>query len=491
MENPVKSKLLVSFVLLAVSYLCVAQSQPNTENGVKSFGSYSGSDVDTVNLQNGNVMVHIPLLSYPQRGGLGLGYSVQLGSKNWQVGQYYDSNHIFRSRWMLAAQPGLALTSSYDVQLQRVRAITTDGNGFQSYNDYNYGVRTPDGSLHWLSGVLPNGNKVTQDGSNYQFTLTVGNNADGSNDSGVLKDGNGRTYYYSYLSYSRDAVSPLSGTSANVIAHVLAWRNTTMSEGNGTVQTFNDVSAPTSIVDADGNTMGFSFTVSGARVTTLGPALDTDNRAIPFDVGNQGATAVAQDNCVALSTISSAYLFNFPAPDNRLSPVTVCYTLPTYAPAFSQANVDPPHNDAAFKSYPFGTSLAAVASLAMPDGTKWAFNYDAYGGITTINLPTAGTITYTWTEIPLPSCQDGDATAVSRAVATRTENDLINPARIWQYTWGTMQGDGTITNYVLDPNGNETAHIFKSPLASLPCALYEIETRTYQGTHQSGRCSEP
>jgi len=56
--------------------------------------------------------------------------------------------------------------------------------------------------------------------------------------------------------------------------------------------------------------MGFSFTVSGARVTTLGLALDTDNRAIPFDVGNQGATAVAQDNCVALRTISSAYLFS-------------------------------------------------------------------------------------------------------------------------------------------------------------------------------------
>jgi hypothetical protein len=39
---------------------------------------------------------------------------------------------------------------------------------------------------------------------------------------------------------------------------------------------------------------------------------------------------------------------------------------------------------------------------------------------------------------------------------------------------------------VLDPNGNETAHVFKSPVANLPCALYETETRTYQGDHLTG-----
>ena len=32
----------------------------------------------------------------------------------------------------------------------------------------------------------------------------------------------------------------------------------------------------------------------------------------------------------------------------------------------------------------------------MPDGTKWAFAYDAYGNITTMNLPTGGVITYEW-----------------------------------------------------------------------------------------------
>jgi hypothetical protein len=46
------AKLAVTFaIIFNTSYLVLAQSQPNTENGVKSFGSYTGSDIDTVNLQ--------------------------------------------------------------------------------------------------------------------------------------------------------------------------------------------------------------------------------------------------------------------------------------------------------------------------------------------------------------------------------------------------------------------------------------------------------
>jgi hypothetical protein len=141
-------------------------------------------------------MLHIPLFSYPQRGALGLGYSVQLNSKNWEVAQYTGASQSQHYRWRLSGQPGLFLTSSYDVQLRRVRTITTDVNGGQSYQDGNYAVRTPDGTVHWLSGVLPNGNMVPQDGSDFQFTLTPGTLFDHSNDSGALKARNGTVYHY-------------------------------------------------------------------------------------------------------------------------------------------------------------------------------------------------------------------------------------------------------------------------------------------------------
>src|SRR6185312_11216398 len=75
-DHGVKRVLCLFLLVPLVSLWCAAQSQPNTENGVKSFGSYSGSDLDAVNLQNGNLLVHIPLFSYPQRGELELGYSL-------------------------------------------------------------------------------------------------------------------------------------------------------------------------------------------------------------------------------------------------------------------------------------------------------------------------------------------------------------------------------------------------------------------------------
>jgi len=59
------AKLLQLFVIIcAFNNLLSAQSAPNLENGFKPYGSYDGSSIDTVNLQNGNLMLHLP--AYPE-----------------------------------------------------------------------------------------------------------------------------------------------------------------------------------------------------------------------------------------------------------------------------------------------------------------------------------------------------------------------------------------------------------------------------------------
>ena len=61
---------LVCAVFMAAN-VAVGQSQPNLENGFKPYGSYDGSHLDTVNLMNGNVIVHGPLTpDPPQRGSI-------------------------------------------------------------------------------------------------------------------------------------------------------------------------------------------------------------------------------------------------------------------------------------------------------------------------------------------------------------------------------------------------------------------------------------
>jgi hypothetical protein len=40
-----------------------------SKTGLEPFGSYKGGNIDTINLRSGQLMVDIPIMSYPQRGG--------------------------------------------------------------------------------------------------------------------------------------------------------------------------------------------------------------------------------------------------------------------------------------------------------------------------------------------------------------------------------------------------------------------------------------
>jgi hypothetical protein len=67
--------LCLGFALYCAS--SAAQVSSGAEQGSKPSGSYDVGDVDSVSMLNGTLSLHIPLISYPQRGGkLHLGFSV-------------------------------------------------------------------------------------------------------------------------------------------------------------------------------------------------------------------------------------------------------------------------------------------------------------------------------------------------------------------------------------------------------------------------------
>src|SRR6476661_4712970 len=74
-------------IMFLVSCSVFGQTQPNLENGYKAYGSYDGSNIDTINTMNGNLMLHLPMpFSYPQRGGkINLVNLLTISSKNWSV----------------------------------------------------------------------------------------------------------------------------------------------------------------------------------------------------------------------------------------------------------------------------------------------------------------------------------------------------------------------------------------------------------------------
>ena len=137
-------------ILLLIALPAYCQQDPTVDDGFKPWGSFQGSDIDSVNLENGNLMLHIPIASYPQRGGLlKLGYTARYNSIAWAVQS--TTNHLkgtitqhwtFKGGGVGISQNGLVLTKQYldDNQMSGLDAVT---------------VTTADGSQHILENADP------------------------------------------------------------------------------------------------------------------------------------------------------------------------------------------------------------------------------------------------------------------------------------------------------------------------------------------------
>lgn len=64
-----------------------------------------------------------------------------------------------------------------------MRTLSTDVNDNLIESDFDYGVHTPDGAIHWLVGSGANGSMLAVDGSGFQLMLTRGTAPDHSDDS--------------------------------------------------------------------------------------------------------------------------------------------------------------------------------------------------------------------------------------------------------------------------------------------------------------------
>ena len=416
--------LCVSAIIFVFSNLLSAQTAPNIENGFKSFGSYQGGELDTVNLQTGNLIFHVPLFSYPQRGrNLSANYVVAGNSKNWQVGEWIDSQQIVHSKWMLKESAGVSSVVNVGsgvsfadpslFELHRNRHLTTDFTGNQTYTDDDYAIATSDGAWHWLSGFTPSGHMMTMDGSGIQLILTRGIKADYSDDTATVIFRDGTRYFFSNFSVPM----PTTGQGNNLVG--THFQPELVLDAWGTTQTAFDAALGGSGTDANGNVLALPTDTLGRNVS-----------------GSSSSTSDYLD-CATTRTVTSASIFNAPGPDGRNSTLKICVTAFIPTAAFSQANVDPPSvptDPRQLNSFAQGYG-SYIGSIVMPDGNHWLFDYDAFGNVTKITLPTGGSITYQWTEIP-DTCEDGSLTRVSRAVSSRTVNDNNGNSYPWNYTLG-------------------------------------------------------
>jgi len=221
--------IVLSALLSALCSTANAQSNPNLETGLKPSGSYEGGNIDSISLTNGNLSLHIPLFSYPQRGSIPANLNLSYNNKNWYVFQWCQ-NAICHDqwRWNTRSLNGIFFNVDGGVGVGYAPAIpgqpstylytayTSDGASHQMAPDNAGGYRTIDGTGIWYAGGNGlNGLPTTVLTRNGSQPLTVDPNGNlatsgnpGPNDpsASILTDTLGR-----YLPGSSTSTSDYSG----------------------------------------------------------------------------------------------------------------------------------------------------------------------------------------------------------------------------------------------------------------------------------------
>jgi RHS repeat-associated protein len=352
---------------LLFAALPAAAQDPPTEQGIWPLQSYEGTDIDSINLATGILVLHVPLISYPQRGGvLKLDFDINYSSPS--LTQFHDPDNGPWS-WSFPAYSNVISISPKGVPATGFNRVTTGPNEYT----VTASIQDPDGVTHKLGWTNITGTQLRSlDGSGYLVNFDS------------------------------------SGNHTTVDRNGVTWSNSTATDPNG-----NEI-------------LGF-----------LTPMLtDTLGRNIP--------AAAA----------------------------------PTW---------NPPGLNGGYTTFQLSAINVQPQTLTLPNNTSYTFTFtnitlallyrqttaQSFPVLTSINLPTGGTITYTYPSAPLLSTclVGGEGGDYWFPVLTRTvnANDGTGPHK-WTYAYNQSTSVTTVT----DPLGNISMHTFQGP-----CSPAETITQDY------------
>jgi YD repeat-containing protein len=401
----------------------LAQTNPNLEIGFKAFGSYAGSDFDTVSLANGNLTIFYPIYSFPQRGSqLKAALRIYYNNKGWGVRRTCNNqtgNCTDQWAWQYPTIP--LVPASGTVHLM----MTT---GAITYTYQNLKNPAGQGVISWSA--------VTEDGSIHQLYT---NNISGRGMESVDATG----IYFGGGAF----VSPF---------------NYKLIDKHGTLA----ANGPNGVQDTNGNYIGTTDTM-GRNLTPTGTG--TDLTGCPANATSSGISSYPGLNGGSFS-VKACY---------------ANYTLQTNFHAYSY--LDSVWISEASTTTPMMVGLIVYNGTDWASSPKWTFDYVSraqndppninYGDLSKITLPTGGSITYTWANEQVCSNTD-PVTPMSRVVASRTVDDSVNGSDPQTTTWSFGRSVET------DPAGNQTVHTFTGLSGS--CSLYETKTQYYKGLTTTG-----
>jgi RHS repeat-associated protein len=330
-----KRLLLVGAVaILACSPSWAQAPGPNAQQGLVPYGVFQKDSVDSVNLANGNVLVRIPLVSYPQRGGkLKLSFTVVESNKGWYIynnGQSASWVYGGGQAWVFPVQAIVGKPGTFS---------WTDGNNKQW-------------TMHTLSAITSDyaSHEIMSAGADPRYPVD-----------GYSTDGTG--------------IHGAGGTPTGFIDR----EGVTYTGGQPILSGYTgSYTPPTSIVDPNGNEVTYG---SNGWTDTVGRVIP----GYPTSGSMLAAPGVASNTTNCPSGTASAVQWNLPAYNGSTSVIKFCYENFNYQTNFGMAGV----------SEASGT-LLLMSAVVLPNLSTWKFTYDSYLDISSITFPTGGTINYSW-----------------------------------------------------------------------------------------------
>jgi len=310
-----RASFLAAIFSLLFASVAYAQTTPDTEEGVKPYGVYSEGDIDSVSMTSGNLLLHIPVVSYPQRGNqLNLSFHLYYSNKGWtrvaaaQTGHYIWQNFGFSG--VTFAMDDLQQTGEQIVQISCLTDTGKKGGGTCPKMQLPF-IISPDGSRHQV-GTLPGG-ALNNSGS--------GETVDGTGMMYIPPAGNGPAIY---TAIDRNGVRSLSGVpdpnNANATDSILE-----DTEGNEIVQ------STTGWTDTLGRNLPGTW-IPNPNTFEAGWDI-TPSSGVPPYLFMPGVPSADLSKCPA--NTQSAYVWNVPSAGRGTEPYIFCYETITYMSGFT------------------------------------------------------------------------------------------------------------------------------------------------------------
>jgi len=383
----------VLFVLLSALHMSQSRwalAQADFEKGYQAYQSYHGTDFDTVNLANGNLVLNIPLLSYEQRGGLPpVTIVIRSNSTTFQSDPPFSNGPSDTKQFEVASgtlgspvgQPHVMISpGGLYWKEQRITLEKAQLSRFVAYDD--------SGATHSLGGNIANttapylGNiRYSIDGSDLMLTAspTAPVLIDRNGNIGGLRDPNGNA-----ISLRGPCAKP-AGSGQFYNASLPPW------EGYA----YGTASA-TSIVDSVGRVIPNPSYVQPLQAynclvdldTAYYPATSTSDPACP---AAQVASTTTGETGVAVGPTGQPLMasdsYNFPSQNGATVQLKFCY---------QKINVSAALPNSQRKTTQINEVWPVLTAAILPNGTSWVFVYDTYGQVLSVTMPTGATTAYAY-----------------------------------------------------------------------------------------------